>query len=307
MTLTATACSSKGPSASPSSSAGAVSSSSSGPAPTVPSAEDADAALRAAMQRTAERSAEFDVLRGDDGRAAVGRPWPPEPVVVPPGVRWPVVSLEGDVVRLDGAEAGSVKHLAAGSAPGKLDELFVQLKTWRERWKEQHPKAPFPGLVGVRLPPDASGAVVKSALTTAVYAGFPFLHVQSATAPADVHLVVAQIPGPPTFEPRLEPPAVLHVTATPTSAALEWRKAGAPGLVETVALEPQAALDQALCASWRRDGAHRDASDPKADLALVRATPETPFSAFVRALGAVARCTRSEGGRQALWAAYTPR
>lgn len=302
----AASCSSKAP---PSASTSPSVSGAASVASPEPSGQGADVTLRAAMQSTVARAAELDALRGEDGRAAVGRPGPTEVSKVPNGVRWPVVSLEGSVVRLDGAEVTSLGPMIERGRPGKVDELFVQLKTWRERWKEQHAPVSFPGVVGLRLPNGAPAVALKSLFQTAVYAGYPFVHLQSSSEPADVYLVVAQIPGPPSFDgaPRPTPPAVLQVAVTATQARLEWRKGDAPGAPLEVALEPQASLDQALCESWRREGAHREASDRQADLALLQSAPDAPFGALHGALRAVARCTRGEGGRQALWAAYAPR
>ncbi len=120
---------------------------------------------------------------------------------------WPIVEVDATSIRLDGHTVGDTQAVEHVGKTHKIDDLFASLRDTRTAWKTAHASAPFPGVVGLHVPADASLVVVKSALETAVFAGYPRVSLQVGNADAIFDLV-----GDARLPSSNDPPvAVLHL------------------------------------------------------------------------------------------------
>ncbi|MFO0555444.1 MAG: biopolymer transporter ExbD [Polyangiaceae bacterium] len=88
-------------------------------------------------------------------------------------IQAPMVAVNGNQVFVDGQLAGNVRAISDRMQMGKIDELFVILKTRRERWRELQPDTEFPGVVILQIDENVPAIVVKSVFQTAAFAGYP--------------------------------------------------------------------------------------------------------------------------------------
>ncbi|MBK8943339.1 MAG: hypothetical protein IPM79_38495 [Polyangiaceae bacterium] len=209
-----------------------------------------------------------------------------------PGEQHPIVELEGSGLRLDGKSLASTSAIARGTAPSKIEELYQALKVRREGWKQAHPGATFPGVVGIRIVGGLSVVVFKSVFQTAAYAGYPYVSVQGLGGRDDIVDLSAQIPGPPRMSDDPEPkpePMVLHTHLAGETARLVWSRGNVDHVENLVSL---GALAATACEGWSARGEHKDPTDPLADKAVLHASNDDP-SATLRPLSdALLSCKR---------------
>lgn len=227
-----------------------------------------------------------------------------EPLKAPPADSpWPVVALRDGKVLLDGIAVDLMPDRPTDSAQ-RLEELIPHLRERREAWKRDHPGARYPGVVAVRVDPTSSMAQLDLLLRSLITSGHASFALQSALDPADVHPLIVPEPPPPTVSTVVIPPGppqrVFRIWIGGGKATLSW---GGPGTA--IVGEEQvdvARLTDAVCASWRKWGEHRDLDDEEADAATVAMEPSTPVEAVLQAARAVDACVRadSSGTRPAL-------
>lgn len=235
-------------------------------------------------------------LPGDDSPSA--EPMAKKKPADPKGP-WPIVVVDKDLFRLDGESMGSPKALIESGKPGKVDDLFTAMKKRREDWKAANPDTAFPGVVGLRVDADVPTVAFKSVFQTLAYTGYPYVFVQSASDPEHIVEVAAQVPGPPDFETRPQPPVLdLHVFVTPSEAELSWRQGEVmPELPRKVPVD--AALAGVVCDSWKQKGSHRDAADERQDRFVLHADNTVPFEQVEKVTRAVLACARAHEGAPA--------
>ncbi len=228
----------------------------------------------------------------------------------PPDGPWPIVSIQATKVVVAGRVLDDLNAIAEEGKVKRLDLLFNAMKAWREDWKAKHPEYAFIGLAGLRVEPGTPAVVVKSVFQTIAYAGFPDILVQSSAEPTSIHALAAQVPGPPNptavVEQR-EPPPWLGVHLGKGEATVTWKR------VATVIEEHKATpadLAIKVCESWKKQGAHRDPSDPRADQAILFLDNTLSYAELTAAAKAVESCKRADGSgkeRPAFWITFTVR
>ncbi len=213
-----------------------------------------------------------------------------DPLPSPEGP-WPIVTLDGTAVILDGAEVGDTKRSVETGELGKIGGLYDALKKRREEWKSNHSNLRFPGVVGLRVSSKVPGGAFKCAFFTAAFAGFPVILVQDASAPSDIVELDAMVPGPPELyvEPPEPPRPQLTVRQDASELHLVWTLGAAVLSDETVT---RATLASSLCAGWKERGSRHDASDPRADIVQLRLPNLGPSTDAVALTKAIATCTR---------------
>lgn len=111
-----------------------------------------------------------------------------------PCARWAAAELyisnEGMLLN-----AEKIEHKHEPGAMARVDRMFDDLKTTRERWKTFHPADSFPGKIKVVADKGVGGALGLSALTTAVYAGYPNFTIQAEDVSLDLTWLVPDPPG----------------------------------------------------------------------------------------------------------------
>ncbi|NUO51070.1 MAG: AgmX/PglI C-terminal domain-containing protein [Polyangiaceae bacterium] len=228
----------------------------------------------------------------------------------PPDGPWPIVVVEGTKVTIGGQVVADTTAVAGEGRVKKVDGVFNAMKAWRDDWKSKNPDYDFIGLAGLRVDPNANALVVKSVFQSIAYAGFPDILVQSATEPTSIHALAAQVPGPPDPAPlaeRREPPRWLAVHLDKGETSLVWKQAAV--VVEEHKLAP-ADLASKVCETWKKQGEHRDASDPRADSALIFLDNALSYAELTAAVKAVESCKRPGPGgadRSAFWITFTVR
>jgi biopolymer transport protein ExbD len=85
----------------------------------------------------------------------------------------PLVLVSPRQILLDGGWAADTRAITAAGRPTRLEDLFNQLKSKRELWRQLHPGEEFPGMVVLQIDRSVPALVLKSALQTAAYAGYP--------------------------------------------------------------------------------------------------------------------------------------
>jgi biopolymer transport protein ExbD len=86
----------------------------------------------------------------------------------------PMVAITGQMILVDGVQAGTTRAVKEANRMQKLDELFNLLKTKRELWKQMNPnKTDFPGVAVLQVDRQVEAVIVKSVFQTAALAGYP--------------------------------------------------------------------------------------------------------------------------------------
>lgn len=85
----------------------------------------------------------------------------------------PMVAITQGRISLDGVLAADTREVVGSGRLQRLDELFAQLKSKRELWRQLHPSEEFPGVVVLQIDRRVPALVVKSAFQTAAFAGYP--------------------------------------------------------------------------------------------------------------------------------------
>jgi biopolymer transport protein ExbD len=85
----------------------------------------------------------------------------------------PMVAITGQLILVDGVQAGSTREVKEANRMQKLDELFNLLKTKRELYKQMNPGKDFPGVAVLQVDRQVEAVIVKSVFQTAALAGYP--------------------------------------------------------------------------------------------------------------------------------------
>jgi biopolymer transport protein ExbD len=85
----------------------------------------------------------------------------------------PMVAITGQMILVDGVQAGSTREVKEANRMQKLDELFNLLKTKRELYTQMNPGKTFPGVAVLQVDRQVEAVVVKSVFQTAALAGYP--------------------------------------------------------------------------------------------------------------------------------------
>lgn len=238
-------------------------------------------------------------------------------VPVDPAGPWPIVSIEGGAVKVDGVEVAKTEAIGRDGRAQKVDALADVLSKRREAWLvaryegalDAMPELAFPGVAGLRLSGDVAGHVAKSVFQTMAYAGWPDIFVQSSASPERILPIGAAVPaegglmGPSRIRPLVEP--TLHVTLIPANATLKWRD-GAKVIAEQNV--PREGLAKAVCDSWATHGAHRAPEDARRGKVVLHASNAEPYDAVLAAAAAVLSCKRTGKASKegpAFWVQFT--
>lgn len=231
--------------------------------------------------------------------APPANPGSPAPLASPdPAGPWSIVAIEGDRVLVDGTPAGDLAPILAEKRLRKVDGLFDTLKKARESWKAAHPGTSFPGVAGLRAAPDTPLFVFHSVFQTMAFAGYPDILVQSATEPAAIFELDAQVPGPPDPAAALapapaEPPPWPTLRAEGTESVLVWKK-GATVISEERAPLGAEGLTEKLCNGWKARNPASDPADARSDEIVLGGGHGQPLSALIPLIRAVEGCTREQ-------------
>jgi biopolymer transport protein ExbD len=85
----------------------------------------------------------------------------------------PMVAITGQMILVDGIQAGTTREVKEANRMQKLDELFNLLKTKRELYKQMNPGKDFPGVAVLQVDRQVEAVIVKSVFQTAALAGYP--------------------------------------------------------------------------------------------------------------------------------------
>jgi biopolymer transport protein ExbD len=85
----------------------------------------------------------------------------------------PMVAITGQMILVDGVQAGTTRAVKEANRMQKLDELFNLLKTKRELYTQMNPGKTFPGVAVLQVDRQVEAVVVKSVFQTAALAGYP--------------------------------------------------------------------------------------------------------------------------------------
>jgi biopolymer transport protein ExbD len=85
----------------------------------------------------------------------------------------PMVAITGQLILVDGVQAGSTREVKEANRMQKLDELFNLLKTKRELYTQMNPGKSFPGVAVLQVDRQVEAVIVKSVFQTAALAGYP--------------------------------------------------------------------------------------------------------------------------------------
>jgi biopolymer transport protein ExbD len=85
----------------------------------------------------------------------------------------PMVAITGQMILVDGVQAGTTRAVKEANRMQKLDELFNLLKTKRELYTQMNPGKSFPGVAVLQVDRQVEAVVVKSVFQTAALAGYP--------------------------------------------------------------------------------------------------------------------------------------
>ena len=85
----------------------------------------------------------------------------------------PMVAITGQMILVDGMQAGTTREVKEANRMQKLDELFNLLKSKRELYTQINPGKSFPGVAVLQVDRQVEAVVVKSVFQTAALAGYP--------------------------------------------------------------------------------------------------------------------------------------
>ena len=210
---------------------------------------------------------------------------------------WPIVAIEPTRLLVDGAPQGDPQEVIrrGRGQVARLDDLFDALKVRRAGWRDQHLKAEFPGLVGFRVDPGTPAVVLKSALQTAAFAGFPFSFLQSSAEPSRLFAVDTDVPIPPGPGPSRWGGSVLHIYVRERGYDVRWTVHGTKVSESAVT---GANLAAALCTEWKAQGLHRDPEDDERDDLALHADDAAAIKSVLDALEAMETCVRPLRARE---------
>jgi len=84
----------------------------------------------------------------------------------------PIISVNPDVVTLDGRRMADTRTLAASPQVERMEQLIQDLETLKRNWSILHPQQPFPGTVILQADRSIDFRVVKKCMFSAAQAGY---------------------------------------------------------------------------------------------------------------------------------------
>jgi hypothetical protein len=221
----------------------------------------------------------------------------------------PNITVTADSILVNGVSVGDPRELAREGRLKRVDGVYITLKGLREQWKTSHPGEAFPGMVVLRITPEASSIVVNSVFQTAAFAGYPnesFLVANPSLAGGKGLLPLsAQVPVDPRSSNLIglhppdgnnpRPPTLQIDARQADKFVLNW-KLGATvvSTLDVPAAEAAgrgtlryALLADKLASEWNARGGHRAASDRDLDQAVISLGNDAPFQRLIGVLDAI--------------------
>jgi biopolymer transport protein ExbD len=84
----------------------------------------------------------------------------------------PIISINRQVVMLDGRRMADTASLASTAELTRIEQLVQDLETLRRNWAILHPSQPFPGTVIIQADVNTDYRVVKKVMFSAAQAGY---------------------------------------------------------------------------------------------------------------------------------------
>jgi len=84
----------------------------------------------------------------------------------------PVISINPDVVTLDGRRIADTRTLAADPRVERMEQMIQELETLKHNWTILHPSDPFPGTVILQSDRDIDFRVIKKVMFSCAQAGY---------------------------------------------------------------------------------------------------------------------------------------
>ncbi len=84
----------------------------------------------------------------------------------------PIVTIDDDVVTLDGRAVGDTRQLAVGAELERIEPLVAQLEVLRDNWDLLHPNDAFNGQVIIQAGRDVDYRVVRKVVFSLGQAGY---------------------------------------------------------------------------------------------------------------------------------------
>lgn len=212
------------------------------------------------------------------------------PDIAPPKYSAPHVALVNSQIVVDGRIVATTEAIGTAGKVQIINGLFQSLDAQRRQWLSVNPGATFPGIAGLRIDLQTSGADFKNIFQTIAQAGYPDVFLQDRENPASIVEIGASVVGESAFEPPKEIIPELHAVVDDTHIDLFWQR----GLeVITQECHPPEQLDSAtICESWKKNGYKRHLNDDQQDLLVIHTRGNQGLRKIIKVIETIESCTR---------------